>query len=220
MADHPEVVVRRVVGNMGKFKRKVLDLAESRANALKKVTAIDRVIKVLFLGLLPKSVTPNQITVFRFITIPFIIFFLLRGDYLISSILFMFSALSDAIDGALARTTNQVTRWGILADPLADKLLVGSASVILISRFLYWKLAAIIVFIELMIVASAYYRYKGRVIPAKTTGKIKMILQCVGIIFLFFYVLFGTPVLLVISEIILYLAVVFALLSLLIYKSI
>lgn len=205
---------------MGKFKQKVLALTEARAKYLSKVTLIDRVIGFLFLGLLPESVTPNQITVFRFVTIPFIIWFLLTGQYLWATIIFIFSALSDALDGALARTTDQITRWGILADPLADKLLIGSVSLILISKFLSHWLAGVIVFIEVFTVLSAYYRYKGKVVPAKVPAKIKMILQCFGLIFLFFFILFGGGVWLLLAEWTLYLAVGFALLSLLVYKSI
>lgn len=205
---------------MGNFRKKVLDLAESRVPYLSKVTFTDKIIKFLFLGLIPKKVTPNQITVFRFLTVPFIIWLLLKDHYLTASILFMFSALSDAIDGALARTTSRITRWGILADPLADKLLVGSVAVILISKVLGWSFAFVIVSLEMVILASAYYRYKGKVVPAKIAGKIKMIMQCVGIIFLFFFVLFGTVIWLTLAKITLSLAVVFALLSLIVYKSI
>jgi CDP-diacylglycerol--glycerol-3-phosphate 3-phosphatidyltransferase len=205
---------------MAKFKQKVLALAESRAKYLGKITPIDRWLKILFLGLIPKSVTPNHITVFRFITIPFIVVLLLDRHYLWATILFLFSAFSDALDGSLARTTGRITRWGILADPLADKLLVGSVSLILISRFLNWKLAAVIVALELLLIASAYYRYNGEVVPAKTTGKIKMVFQCVGISFLFFHVLFGGVIWLWLATVSLVLAVVFAILSLLIYKSI
>lgn len=205
---------------MSKFKQKVLDLAESRVHALSNVTVVDRVIKTLFLGLFPKFVTPNQITVFRFVSIPFIVILLLDGNYLIASIIFLFSAFSDALDGALARTTGQITRWGILADPFADKLLVGSVAMILIWRFLSWQLAILIVVIEVFILASAFYRYTGIAVPAKTPAKIKMILQCFGIIFLFFHVLFGGVVWLPMAWVILTLAVVFALLSLLLYKSI
>lgn len=205
---------------MAQFKQKVLALAEERAKHLGKITPVDRVIKFLFLGLLPRKVSPNQITVFRFVTIPFIIWLLVSAHYTSATILFLFSAFSDALDGALARTRGQITRWGILADPLADKLLVGSVSIILISRFLSWKLAFVIVLLELFTIVSAYYRYKGKVIPAKMSGKIKMILQCFGIIFLFFYILFGGAFWLTISFFTLILAVAFALLSLLIYKSI
>ena len=205
---------------MGKFKEKVLNLAESRVEYLSKVTPIDRIIKFLFLGLIPKSVTPNHITVFRFVTIPFIIVLLLDRHYLMATVVFIFSAFSDALDGTLARTTGRITKWGILADPLADKLLVGGVSLILISQVLSWQLAFTIVLIDVITVASAYYRYKGKVISAKVPAKVKMILQCFGIIFLLFFVLFGGGVWLLLAKVTLFFAVVFALLSLLIYKSI
>ncbi len=205
---------------MAEFKQKVLDLAESQAHFLAKATFVDRIIQKLFLGLVPKSVTPNHITVFRFVTIPFLVILLWDGHYLGGTILFLFSAFSDAVDGALARTTGQITRWGILADPLADKLLVGSTALILIWRFLNWQLAVLIVVIEVFIVAMSYYRYKGKVVPAKIVGKLKMILQCFGIIFLFFHVLFGGIWWLPLAWLTLVAGVVFALLSLLLYKSI
>ncbi|MSU55524.1 MAG: CDP-diacylglycerol--glycerol-3-phosphate 3-phosphatidyltransferase [Candidatus Taylorbacteria bacterium] len=205
---------------MPKLKEKILNLAEARMKDLRRVTLIDRILKHLFLGLIPRSVTPNQITVFRFVSIPFIVFLLFKEYYLSAAILFILSSFSDALDGALARTTGQITRWGILADPLADKLLVGSVALILISRFLGWHFALLIVAIEMVTVVSAYYRYAGKVLPAKTVGKIKMILQCFGIIFLFFHVLFGGIIWLALSWIALVTAVVFALLSLLLYKSI
>ena len=159
------------------FKKKVLELTEARVDYLRTVTPIDRVIGLLFLGLIPKSVTPNQITFFRFLSVPFIILLLLDGHYLGATILFLFSAFSDALDGALARTTGLITPWGVLADPLADKLLIGSISLILISKFLSWQLALVIVIIEIFTIASAYYRYRGTVVPAKVPAKIKMILQ-------------------------------------------
>ncbi|MBI2476422.1 MAG: CDP-alcohol phosphatidyltransferase family protein [Candidatus Taylorbacteria bacterium] len=205
---------------MAKFKEKVLALAEARTQYLKKVTPIDRVIKVLFLGLLPKNLRPNQITVFRFASIPFIVLLLLTGHILSGAILFLFSAFSDALDGALARTSGRVTRWGILADPLADKLLVGSAALILVSKYISLPLAFAIVLIEAFTVVLAYFRYKGRAVPAKTPAKIKMVLQCFGIIFLLFYALFGGAFMLLLSTWTLYLAVVFALLSLLLYRSV
>ncbi len=205
---------------MAKFKEKVLALAEARTQYLKKVTPIDRVIKALFIGLLPKNIRPNHITAFRFASIPFIIALLLTNHTLSGTILFLFSAFSDALDGALARTSGRVTRWGILADPLADKLLVGSTALILVSKYISLSLALTIALIEVFTIASAYFRYKGKAVPAKVPAKIKMVLQCFGIIFLLFHALFGGAFMLSLATWTLYAAVVFALLSLLLYRSI
>ena len=124
------------------------------------------------------------------------------------------------LDGALARTKHKITSWGTFYDPVADKLLIGTVSVIIVSQYLSFYLALAIVLIELFLVSSAYFRYRGRVVPAKIMGKTKMVLQCFGVIFLLFYIVFGIGWFLVAAQYILYLAVVFALLSLFVFKSI
>jgi CDP-diacylglycerol--glycerol-3-phosphate 3-phosphatidyltransferase len=199
---------------------RVLNMSEARVKYFSKVTVIDQILLATVLRFLPKSVTPNRITLFRFITIPFIVYFLLADYLLLGTILFIISAFSDALDGALARTNKHITSWGILCDPFADKLLIGSVGIVVISKYSSVYLAISIVFVEMFLVAFAYLRYKGRLVPAKTVGKVKMVLQCVGIGFLLLFALLGTPWLLVAGTYILYLALGFALLSLLVYKSV
>ncbi|MBI5134175.1 MAG: CDP-alcohol phosphatidyltransferase family protein [Candidatus Taylorbacteria bacterium] len=202
------------------FLDRFLDVPEAKVTYLTRVTPIDRFLKKAFLPLLPAHVTPNQITKFRLLSIPFIALLLALDYYLIGTILFLFSAFSDALDGALARTGHKISTWGTLYDPIADKLLIGTVATIVITKYISLELALAIIILEILLVASAYHRYKGRVVPAKTMGKTKMILQCVGIIFLLFHILFGIPALLVAATYTLYLAVVFALLSLLVFRSI
>lgn len=199
---------------------RVLNYSESRAAYFAKVTPIDRLLAQTVLRLIPESVTPNQITVFRFITIPFIIFFLLTGHYVLGTVIFMFSAFSDMLDGARARTTKHITTWGTICDPLADKLLIGSVVIILVSKLISPFLTLAIVAVEALLIISSYYRFKGRVIPAKTVGKVKMVFQCLGIIFLLYFILSGVAVFLTIATYTLYLALIFALLSLLVYRSV
>lgn len=199
---------------------RVLNMSEARVKYFSKVTPIDRILSATFLKLIPESVTPNRITLFRFITIPFILYFLLADYMLLGTILFVISAFSDALDGARARTTKHITSWGILCDPFADKLLIGSVAMILITKYISVYLALGIVSIELFLVAFSYLRYKGHLVPAKTVGKLKMVLQCFGIGFIMLFALLGTPWLLVVATYILYVAVGFGLLSLLVYKTI
>lgn len=197
---------------------KVFD--EPRPKYIAKITLIDKFLDKILLWIFPKSIRPNVITVFRFVSIPFIIILLLNNDYLTAFILFIIAAISDAVDGAMARTRNQITDWGIVFDPFADKLLIGIVGGILIFKFLSPALASIIICIELMLVASAYYRFKGEVVPAKTVGKIKMFLECIGIGFIFLFILTNSGVFLMIAAYILYVAILFALMSILIYRSI
>jgi CDP-diacylglycerol--glycerol-3-phosphate 3-phosphatidyltransferase len=197
-----------------------MDFPEPRVTYLTKPSFIDRIIEKSFLRLLPKWVTPNQITRLRFFSIPVIAFFFITNQFLIGTILFLIAALSDALDGALARTRDKITSWGMLYDPLADKLLIGVVSTIVVSKYLSSYLALTIVVLELFLVSFAYLRYKGKVVPAKTMGKLKMILQCLGIIFLLFSILLGAPLLMTIAYYTLILAVIFAILSLTVFRSI
>ncbi len=185
-------------------------------------TIIDTIIAKTFLKILPSWVSPNHITIFRFISVPFIIFLLTTEQYSLGLILFIISAFSDALDGALARTTNQITDWGKMMDPLADKILIGSVAVVLIPKFLSAYLALVIIFIELFIIMNAYYRkhYVGITFTAKKAGKIKMVFQSFGLSVLFLYAVVPIPVVLVLALYLLYAAVAFALVSLVVYNSI
>lgn len=199
---------------------KRLNLEGSRLDYLTHVTAIDRIFAVTLLPLIPKSISPNKITVFRFIATPFVLGLLYFEYNVAGTILFVLAALSDALDGALARTEHRITKWGIVADPIADKLLIGTVSLLVVWKYIGWPLVAAIVSIELILAASAYFRYSGKLIPAKTVGKLKMILQCFGVGFVLLYGIFPNPYLLSIGEYILYVSLIFALASLVVYRSI
>ncbi len=186
------------------------------------IVFLDKVWSVAFLWLIPRFVTPNEVTWFRFFTIPFVIYFLIDGNYEAGGILFVISAFSDLVDGALARTRNMVTEWGKLYDPVADKLLVGSVVTIMVSRFIDIYLALAIILLEILIVAEALYRkkFEGYKPEARLPGKIKMVFQCFGISFLFLSLVAGLSVFILVSEIFLWGALFFALLSLIVYRSI
>lgn len=69
---------------------------------------------------------PNLISLFRLATVPFILWFIGTEKYLLSLWFFIFSALSDALDGFIAKTFKMETQIGRYLDPLADKLLITS----------------------------------------------------------------------------------------------
>lgn len=193
---------------------------DPRPKYIAKVTIIDRIIDILFLWAFPQSVRPNYVTLFRLISIPFIVILFVKGNYAAAFPLFTISAISDAIDGAIARTRNKITDWGIVFDPIADKLLIGTVGGIMIYKFLNPSLALIIIFLEILLAGSAYYRFKGAVVPAKTIGKLKMILESIAVGFIFLFLLSGAHFFLILATGTLYLAIFFAVLSLLIYRSI
>lgn len=186
------------------------------------LTITDKILAHTLLPFIPRFVTPNSVTWFRFISIPFVCYLLVAEKYVPGLILFFFSAFSDAVDGALARTRNQVTEWGKTNDPFADKLLIGSAVFILVSRFLSVYLAATIIGLEISLLVGALYRKRTQGIPieAEISGKAKMVLQSLGIGALLLSIIFNVPAYLTIAAYLLYLAVVFAIISLVVYKSI
>lgn len=199
---------------------KKLNLVGAKLEYLTAISPTDRLLAATVLKLFPRSFSPNRITIFRFICIPVAAFLLLSERSGLGLAMFVLAAFSDALDGAIARTQHRITKWGIIADPIADKLLVGTTAAIIVTKYLGFTLAAAIVGIELLLVASSYFRYRGRVMPAKTIGKLKMVLQCVGIGFVLLYSVLPEPLLLLAGQYTLYAAVVFAFLSLLVYRSI
>src|SRR3989344_8655670 len=179
----------------------------------------DRFLAVTFLKVLPKRVTPNQITIFRFFTVPFVAYFVYRGIYLPALILFAISAFTDALDGALARTTNRITEWGKTFDPLADKLLIVLTALMVVTRHLGITIVFLIMMIEMILIGSAYYfKNKGVIeIRANGWGKAKMMCQSVGVGLVLLFAVTQIPVLLIDAQFILYASILFAIVSLITY---
>jgi CDP-diacylglycerol--glycerol-3-phosphate 3-phosphatidyltransferase/cardiolipin synthase len=133
------------------------------------------------------SWTPaNAITVVRIGLVPLVVGALLidtaGGWRLVATALFAVAALSDRLDGYLARRMDQVTDWGKLADPIADKLLMGGTLVTLSALGdLPWWVTVVIGVRELGITALRLAVLRYVVIPASRGGKLKTALQSVGI---------------------------------------
>lgn len=181
-------------------------------------TIIDRALARTILYAFPHRVTPNQVTMFRFIATPVVLYLLLVGRYGWGLLAFLLVALTDAIDGALARTRNQVTDWGRLYDPLADKLLIGSVVFGVVVRELDPVIGLSIITVEAAIIGFAWYgRSHGRIVQANRWGKIKMNLEVLGVTLLLLALAFGIPGVLPISKASFVLAILFALVSLVTY---
>src|SRR5258708_241352 len=100
------------------------------------------------LPFVPHWVTPNQITIVRMLLTPLCVWLVWRGWYVPGAVLFLLLGFSDALDGSLARIRKQVTRWGMVADPIADKLLVAGVVVVLLFRDFPEELIVMIVGLE------------------------------------------------------------------------
>lgn len=180
----------------------------------------DKLMGVVFVRWLPRVLRPNHLTVFRVILTPFVLFLLWTERWPWALGLFLFAALTDALDGSLARLRKQITLWGTMADPVADKLLIGSAVVVFVAREVNLLFAAVIVSVELLVVAGALYRRRqGRYASANNYGKIKMFLQVMGVALLILAKVSGLTLATPFGVGILSLAIAFAVLSLLTYSS-
>ena len=126
---------------------------------------------------------PNKLTLLRVIMVPFFVFFLLagwgmKGD-VAALIIFCAASFTDYLDGHLARKYNLITNFGKFMDPLADKLLVGSAAICLIElgRIPAW---VVVILIGREFVISGFRLIaaeKGTVIAASYWGKTKTVCQ-------------------------------------------
>ncbi len=129
---------------------------------------------------------PNLITLVRILLIPVFIglFITPTPDRSLSAaVIFVVAAVTDMLDGYIARRTGQVTRLGKLLDPIADKLLVLSALILLVNVDRVSALIAILVIAREVAVTGirAIAAGEGLIIAAETTGKYKMALQVVAI---------------------------------------
>jgi Phosphatidylglycerophosphate synthase len=171
----------------------------------------DRLLAKTVLRLLPPMILPNHITMVRFILTPLAVWLIWIGNYTWGVPVFVLTAFTDTIDGSMARTRNQITKWGIVFDPIADKFLVGSVLVVLIIQNLSFYLGIIIIFMESIVALAGLYSHrKDRVFMANNLGKAKMCLQIVGLLVLLIGVWTGLVLLHSLATIILATSVVFA----------
>lgn len=161
---------------------------------------------------------PNMMTVARMLMVPLIV-----AVYLIdfpawniaAGILFIIASITDLLDGLIARRKDCVTNFGKLMDPMADKLLVMAAMLILVDVGRLPMLIALIILAREFVISGVRLvaAEGGMVIAADKIGKLKTVLQMVGLALM----LLGSPALLLtgldIEMILMYASVVLAILS-------
>lgn len=141
---------------------------------------------------------PNKLTIFRMILVPIMVIIPFLGiegecfgipiEYWLIDLIFIMASLTDKLDGYLARKNNQVTTFGKFLDPLADKILVLAAMVMLVEMAKLPAWIPIIVLAREFIVSG--YRLiavekGGKVIAASKWGKLKTVTQMIAIILAF-----------------------------------
>lgn len=178
----------------------------------------DKILAKILLPFIPQSVTPNSVTIVRFILTPFVIILLLKGYTLEALYLFLFTAFTDALDGTLARVRNQVTAWGTIYDPVADKFLIGSCLLLLTLQYLPWYITALIVILEVIFLTGGFIKKKeGIIMSPSWWGKSKMIAQVAGVGVLLLGVVLQSVILIELSWYIFVLAIVLAIINIVRY---
>ena len=141
---------------------------------------------------------PNKLTIFRIVLVPIMVIIPFLGiknelfgipvEYLLIDLIFVIASLTDKLDGYLARKNNQVTTFGKFLDPLADKILVLAAMIMLV------EMAKLPAWIPIIVLAREFlvsgYRLiavekGGRVISASKWGKLKTVTQMIAIVLAF-----------------------------------
>lgn len=141
---------------------------------------------------------PNKLTIFRIILVPIMVIIPFLGiqeeflgipvTYWLVDLIFVIASITDKLDGYLARKNNQVTTFGKFLDPLADKILVLAAMVMLV------EMAKLPAWIPIIVLAREFlvsgYRLiavekGGKVIAASNWGKLKTVTQMIAIILAF-----------------------------------
>lgn len=140
---------------------------------------------------------PNALTLLRIVLVPFFIWAFVAdgGAYgqlrWLAAALFVVAIYTDKLDGDIARARGLVTNFGKIADPIADKLLIGSALVMLsVVGELWWWVTIVMLVRELGITLLRFVVIRYGVMAASKGGKLKTVMQTLAI---FVYLLPVTP---------------------------
>jgi CDP-diacylglycerol--glycerol-3-phosphate 3-phosphatidyltransferase len=156
--------------------------------------AMDTLVVHTWLRAFPRWIKPNHLTIFRLLLVPVVLVLLFTEHRGWALAAFIVGLCSDFIDGAMARSRNQTTVFGVYADPVADKLLVAAVLVWWVWRYHsdYPVLGLIVpiflgfIVLELVVTAigvSVLLR-RGDSQPSNGVGKLKMVVQSLAL-FLF-----------------------------------
>ncbi len=155
---------------------------------------IDRLIAKTWLLAFPRWIKPNHLTVLRLLLVPAVLLLLYYEHRGWALAVFIVAMCTDFIDGAMARTRDQASTFGVYADPIADKLLVASVLVWWVWRrfptddALSYVVPVFLGFIVIELVSTAIgvsiLLQRGDSQPSNSFGKGKMIVQSLAL-FLF-----------------------------------
>lgn len=172
----------------------------------------DHVLRTVVLPLIPSAVHPNHITVLRMVLTPLVVYLLAIDNLTFGVPLFIFASFTDMVDGSLARVRKQISPWGILFDPIADKLLIGLVVLVFALRYFHPVIVLAAILFDLLPLAIWLVRAKHDrgVMMANLWGKGKMTLQFCSLTLLLLGLMLQVPVLVDAGEIVLVAATMLA----------
>jgi CDP-diacylglycerol--glycerol-3-phosphate 3-phosphatidyltransferase len=136
----------------------------------------------------PVANLANALTALRLVLVPVFLLFLFAGDghetasRITAFVVFAVAVVTDRLDGSLARTYGMITEFGKLADPIADKMLIGAALIGLsMLGDLPWWVTAVILVREIGVTVLRFAVLHRGVIPASRGGKLKTLVQAIAI---------------------------------------
>lgn len=140
----------------------------------------------------------NKLTIFRILLVPLLViipFFPISGEFLtipihmwMMNVIFIVASITDKLDGSIARSRNQITTFGKFLDPIADKILVLAAMLLLVEmQHLPAWVPIIVIFREFIVSGYRLVAVEkgGNVIAASIWGKLKTVTQMIAIILAF-----------------------------------
>lgn len=132
---------------------------------------------------------PNALTLLRMALVPVFVALFVLGQEKIALLVFLLASLTDGLDGYLARKNHQVTAFGKLVDPLADKLMVCAALICQGARGVFPWLAILIVMTKelVMIAGGTYLLGRGVVVYAHHLGKAAQFSFILALVFSFWH---------------------------------
>ena len=140
----------------------------------------------------------NKLTIFRIILVPIMVIIPFLGiqgswnyipyEWIIIDLIFIIASITDKLDGSIARKRNEITTFGKFLDPIADKILVLAAMIMLVEagRLPAW-IPIIVLFREFIVSGYRLVAVEkgGKVIAASVWGKLKTVTQMISIILIF-----------------------------------
>lgn len=129
----------------------------------------------------------NRLTILRIILVPVFLFFIavrIKYGNVLAAIIFIIAAITDTLDGYIARKRKEITKFGKFMDPLADKLIVTAAliSLVELGKIASWAVMIIVAREFAVTGLRSLAASEGRIIAASKWGKAKTVFQIIAII--------------------------------------